>query len=210
MDIGTFEAKCVAYICLLFALDGLLREKTIYPASCSGLTFSFHPAVGMWSILAAGLASASDSKRSVADIASVMGSRCFSHFPDLFRCYLAGRTPGCRRTGDTSSWCVFLSLRRVLLAKDRDRSRIFASRFSVMIYLKGERRAADKFLDRVSRGTRRILRLWRPAASGGTVRADGDDADETVSVFAPLFFFWYLAKAFEQRTFRTADDSRRP
>ncbi|MDQ6787059.1 MAG: hypothetical protein M3033_09655 [Acidobacteriota bacterium] len=54
--IGTFEAKCVAYICLLFALDGFCREKLIYPAILLGLSFSFHPAVGMWGILAAGAA----------------------------------------------------------------------------------------------------------------------------------------------------------
>ena len=53
---GTFEAKCVAYICLLFALDGFAREKVAYPAILLGLTFSFHPAVGMWGILGAGLA----------------------------------------------------------------------------------------------------------------------------------------------------------
>lgn len=54
--IGSFEAKCVAYICLLFALDGFSRDKLIYPAILLGLTFSFHPVVGMWANLAVGLA----------------------------------------------------------------------------------------------------------------------------------------------------------
>ncbi|HEV7700740.1 MAG TPA: hypothetical protein VGO43_10970 [Pyrinomonadaceae bacterium] len=53
---GTFEAKCVAYIFLLFALEGFARDKVVYPAVLLGLTFSFHPAVGMWGILATGLA----------------------------------------------------------------------------------------------------------------------------------------------------------
>ena len=54
--IATFEAKCIAYICLLFALDGFSRGRTAYPAMLLGATFSFHPAVGLWAILAAGLA----------------------------------------------------------------------------------------------------------------------------------------------------------
>ncbi|CAN5311918.1 hypothetical protein BH10ACI3_BH10ACI3_16990 [soil metagenome] len=53
---GSFEAKCVAYICLLLAIDGLVREKAAYPGVLLGLTFSFHPAVGLWGILAAGIA----------------------------------------------------------------------------------------------------------------------------------------------------------
>ncbi len=48
--LGNFEAKCIAYICFLFALDGFCREKEILPAILLGLTFSFHPAVGLWGI----------------------------------------------------------------------------------------------------------------------------------------------------------------
>jgi hypothetical protein len=53
---GGFEAKCVAYACLIFALDGFLRGSRVYPAILLGLTFSFHPAVGLWAIVAVGLA----------------------------------------------------------------------------------------------------------------------------------------------------------
>jgi len=53
---GTFEAKTVAYVCLLFALDEFLKRKTIAPAVLLGLSFSFHPAVGLWAIPAVGLA----------------------------------------------------------------------------------------------------------------------------------------------------------
>lgn len=51
--IGGFEAKCVAYICLIFALDGFCKGREIVPSILLGLTFSFHPAVGLWSIPAA-------------------------------------------------------------------------------------------------------------------------------------------------------------
>lgn len=54
--IGTFEAKCVAYACLLFSLDLILRGRIVLPAILTGLAFSFHSAVGMWGGAAIGLA----------------------------------------------------------------------------------------------------------------------------------------------------------
>jgi hypothetical protein len=54
--IGTFEAKCVAYACLLFAIDQVLEGKLILPAMLVGLSFSFHSAVGLWGGAAVGLA----------------------------------------------------------------------------------------------------------------------------------------------------------
>lgn len=53
---GGFEAKNIAYICLLFALDFFLRKRENIGSILLGLTFSFHPAVGLWAILAVGLA----------------------------------------------------------------------------------------------------------------------------------------------------------
>lgn len=50
---GGFEAKCVAYICLIFALDRFCDEKDISAAILLGLSFSFHPIVGLWGIAAA-------------------------------------------------------------------------------------------------------------------------------------------------------------
>lgn len=50
---GDFEAKCVAYICLIFALDRFCDEKDILSAILLGLAFSFHPVVGLWGIAAA-------------------------------------------------------------------------------------------------------------------------------------------------------------
>ena len=53
---GGFEAKTVAYVCLLFALVEFSGEKIILPSILLGLSFSFHPAVGLWAIPAVGLA----------------------------------------------------------------------------------------------------------------------------------------------------------
>ena len=54
--IGAFEAKCIAYICLLFALDKFCDKEYILPSILLGLTFSFHPLVGLWGISATILA----------------------------------------------------------------------------------------------------------------------------------------------------------
>lgn len=53
--IGSFESKSVAYVFLLFAINGLLDRRYAVPGLFLGLTFTFHPAVGMWGSLAAGL-----------------------------------------------------------------------------------------------------------------------------------------------------------
>lgn len=53
--IGSFESKSVAYVFLLFAINGLLDRRDAVPGLFLGLTFTFHPAVGMWGSLAAGL-----------------------------------------------------------------------------------------------------------------------------------------------------------
>ncbi|MDQ3129962.1 MAG: hypothetical protein M3Q99_04270 [Acidobacteriota bacterium] len=53
---GGFEAKTVAYVCLLFSLEEFSKSKIILPAILLGLSFSFHPAVGLWAIPAVGLA----------------------------------------------------------------------------------------------------------------------------------------------------------
>ena len=52
---GGFEAKTVAYVCLLFALVQFSKRQIIVPSVLLGLSFSFHPAVGLWAIPAIGL-----------------------------------------------------------------------------------------------------------------------------------------------------------
>jgi hypothetical protein len=54
--IGTFEAKSVAYVCLLFAIDFALRKQLILPAILTGLAFTFHTEIGLWGGAAIGLA----------------------------------------------------------------------------------------------------------------------------------------------------------
>ncbi|MBC7798345.1 MAG: hypothetical protein H7Z37_15855 [Pyrinomonadaceae bacterium] len=53
---GGFEAKVVAYICLLFALREFSTRKIIAPSILLGLSFSFHPAIGLLSGFAIGAA----------------------------------------------------------------------------------------------------------------------------------------------------------
>lgn len=53
---GGFEAKTVAYCCLLPSLFLFATKRTPIIASVLlGLTFSFHPAVGLWAILGVGV-----------------------------------------------------------------------------------------------------------------------------------------------------------
>lgn len=53
---GGFEAKTVAYVCLLFALYQFSKREILKASLLLGLSFNFHPAVGLWAILAVGLA----------------------------------------------------------------------------------------------------------------------------------------------------------
>ncbi len=46
--IGSFEAKCPAYICLIFALDAAFSDRPARAGLLAGLAFSFHSAVGLW------------------------------------------------------------------------------------------------------------------------------------------------------------------
>ena len=50
---GGFEAKCVAYICLIFALDFFCGERDVLAATLLGLAFAFHPVIGLWGMAAA-------------------------------------------------------------------------------------------------------------------------------------------------------------
>jgi hypothetical protein len=54
--VGTFEAKCIAYIFLLFAMDAALRSRNLLAGLLCGLAFTFHTAIGMWGGTALGVA----------------------------------------------------------------------------------------------------------------------------------------------------------
>ncbi len=53
---GTFEAKVVSYACLFFALASLAKGRHLVGSALLGLSFSFHPAVGLWAVAGGGLA----------------------------------------------------------------------------------------------------------------------------------------------------------
>lgn len=52
--IGSFESKSVAYVFLLFAINGFIDGRHIIPGLFLGLAFTFHSAVGLWGCLAVG------------------------------------------------------------------------------------------------------------------------------------------------------------
>jgi hypothetical protein len=54
--IGTFEAKVIAYPCLLFAVDAVLSGNPLLAGVLAGAAFSYHTAVGMWGGAALGMA----------------------------------------------------------------------------------------------------------------------------------------------------------
>ena len=54
--VGSFEAKCVGYVALVFALDAALGRRTLLAGALCGVAFSFHTAVGMWGGAAVGVA----------------------------------------------------------------------------------------------------------------------------------------------------------
>jgi hypothetical protein len=54
--LGSFEAKTVAYVCLLGALVAITHRRIPLGLALLGLTVSFHPAVGLWSAWATGVA----------------------------------------------------------------------------------------------------------------------------------------------------------
>ncbi len=54
--LGSFEAKTVAYVCLLGAFLAITKQRIPLGLALLGLTLSFHPAVGLWGAWATGLA----------------------------------------------------------------------------------------------------------------------------------------------------------
>ena len=54
--IGTFEAKAVAYVCLLYAIDAVLDDRLVRAAALTGVALTMHPAVGLFAGSALALA----------------------------------------------------------------------------------------------------------------------------------------------------------
>lgn len=80
--IATFEAKTVAYACLLFGLNDLANKRLSRGAILLGLSFSFHPAVGMWAIPAVGLALLAE-RIAVRDLLKVVGFTFLFSLPGI-------------------------------------------------------------------------------------------------------------------------------
>jgi len=80
--IGTFEAKTVAYACLLFALNYIASEKLTLGSILLGLSFSFHPAVGLWAIPAVGIALLAE-RVAIRDVAKVAGLTLLFALPGI-------------------------------------------------------------------------------------------------------------------------------
>ena len=199
--IGTFEAKCLAYLCLLIALDGLLREKLVVPAILLGSTFSFHPAVGMWSILAVGVALLF-SRRPVGEIAKIAALTLLFSLPGLIP-LLAGGTAH----AGAEDW-AFLELVRfphVFDAFSWPKTAIvlvfLQLAFCVAIYLKGARSRTDKFIISFLAALGAFFTFGIGLRAAGQFEMMELMPTRLFPVFVELFFFWYLAKAFEKGVF---------
>ena len=199
--IGTFEAKCLAYVCLLFAIDGLLRERIVYPGVLLGITFSFHPAVGMWSILAVGIALLM-SRRPVAEIVKVAALTLLFSLPALVP-LLIGGTP--HASADDWRFLELVRFPQIFDLFSWPKTAIvlvyLQLAFCVMIYLKGERTRTDKFLISFLGALGIFFTLGIMLRVVGQFPLMELMPTRLFPVFAPLFFFWYLARAFEQRMF---------
>jgi len=199
--IGTFEAKCVAYICLLFALDGLLRGKVIYPGILLGLTFSFHPAVGLWPILAVGIALLA-SRRTLADVVKVIALTLLFSLPGLVPLLTGGTTHG---VADDWRYLELVRFPQIFDAFSWPKTAIVLAymqlAFCVMIYVKGERKRTDTFLIAFLAALGAFFTLGVLLRAAGQFELMEMMPTRLFPVFAPLFFFWYLARAFQERVF---------
>ncbi len=60
--IGGFESKVIAYACVFWGIAAMLDRRIIAAAVFSGLAISFHPIVGLWHVIAMGIAEISNFK----------------------------------------------------------------------------------------------------------------------------------------------------
>jgi hypothetical protein len=199
--IGTFEAKSLAYICLIFAIDGVLRERVTYPGILLGLTFSFHPAVGMWSILAIGIALLV-SRRPLINITKLASLTLVFSLLGLIPLLISGTA---NAAADDWRFLELVRFPQIFDPLSWPKTAIvlvyLQLAFCVMVYLKADREKTDTFLIAF------LSALAVFFTFGLLLRVSGQFAvmqlmpTRLFPVFAPLFFFWYLARAFEQRVF---------
>lgn len=204
--LGGFEAKCVAYICFLFALDGFCKGREIVPAILLGLTFSFHPAVGLWGIPAAILSLAVfrwDFFR-VLKITSITGIVSLFGLIPLVSSGIAGNA----NSAEDWKFYVFVGypfhLDPFTWAKSSLLLLFFITAFCFLSYWrsrKNETEKAQQFF------TAFLAVLFLFFCAGIVLRALGQFEllrlmpMRLFPVFAPLFFLFALAKAYQQKVF---------
>lgn len=72
--VGGIEGKVPSYGCLFFAFGCFLRGRFLLAGASAGLAVSFHPLVGLWGVLAAGLATLYSMFKPVQEDTSSEGS----------------------------------------------------------------------------------------------------------------------------------------
>ena len=95
--LGGFEAKSFAYVLMIHALVMFCDQRHRAGAACLGVAFSFHPVIGMWSALAAGLALLVN-RTPIRQVAEVVGM--------TFACSLPGLIPIVLMAGASSAGSV--------------------------------------------------------------------------------------------------------
>lgn len=201
--IGNFEAKCVAYICLLFALDGFCNGRELYPAILLGLSFSFHPAVGLWGIPASILALAVfrwDFFR-VLKITFISGLfSLFALIPLLF-------SEVSNSVNSFVDWEYFVLVGYPFhfdpasWAKSSIALLFFIMVFCLMFYYKNKQEKAQKFLITFLSVLCGFFIIGLILRFSGQYELLRFMPMRLFPVFAPLFFLFTLGKAFEEKLF---------
>jgi hypothetical protein len=204
--IGNFEAKCIAYICFLFALDLFCKGREILPAILLGLTFSFHPAVGFWGIPATILALAISRWDFVRILKITFISGVFSLFgliPLLF-----SEVAGSINTAEDWKFFVLVGYPfhydPFVFAKSSIILLVFLMAFCFLFYLQNRTNETDKTLKFF---TTFLAILFIFFCAGIILRIFGQFEllrlmpMRLFPVFAPLIFLFSLAKAYQQKVF---------
>jgi hypothetical protein len=203
--IGGFEAKCVAYICLIFALDGFLRGKDIYPAALTGLAFSFHPAVGLWGGLAIGIGLLL-SQTPIQKLLKIGIVTAVFAIPGLLPLVLANETIS---TG-IDDWKHIVLVRAPAIFNPFGWSRasyavlLLSAAFTIWIFIRREKEQKFKLLQYflIALGLFFLFGIFLRAAERYDLMRLMPM--RLFPVFVPLFFLFTFARAWRERSFSAA------
>jgi len=201
---GGFEAKCVAYILLLFAIDRFCDGRDLSSAILLGLTFSFHPIVGLWGISAALIALFIhhwDLLRTLKVVGITAAFSLFGLIP-LFIMRANSQAP-------TSENLEFLQLVKfpfhfdpLSWAKSSILLVILFIAFCLFVHFRDEKQAPNKILILFLSALGLfffvgiLLRLFNQFALLELMPM------RLFPLFAPLFFLFYLGKAFKRNSIK--------